>query len=90
VILPYASRAEGGRKWTSAAINIAPSPGEVTSFAYCRDQKVKRRSEDASLGLNETDTVTARCPKGTKVLSGGFANPDFGPGTPSAIITTSR
>jgi hypothetical protein len=75
-ILPYTSRAEGGRKWTSAGFNLA-APGELTSFAYCRDQTIKRRSADEVLSGGETETVTARCPRGTKVASGGFDNPDF-------------
>jgi hypothetical protein len=84
-IIPYMSRAEGGRKWTSAGFNIS-QPGELTSFAYCRDQKVKRRSEEESLTSGETDSVTARCPQGTKVASGGFDNPDFSVGGPSATV----
>jgi hypothetical protein len=86
LISPYASRAQGGREWTSAGYNLGPDPGELTSFAYCRDQKVKRRSEDTTLSDDETDTVTARCPRGTKVASGGFDNPDFGPGPNVAIF----
>jgi hypothetical protein len=73
----YMSRAEGGRKWTSAGFNLGGEPGELTSLAYCRDQKIKRRSSETTLSGGETDTVTARCPKGTKVASGGFDNPDF-------------
>jgi hypothetical protein len=75
-ILPFMSRADGGRKWTSAGLNVG-SAGELTSFAYCRDQKIKRRSSQTELSGGETDTVTARCPRGTKVASGGFENPDF-------------
>jgi hypothetical protein len=78
-IFPYMSRAEGGRKWTSAGLNSA-NPGELTSFAYCRDQKIKRRSSETTLSEAETNTLTARCPSGTKVASGGFENPDFGAG----------
>jgi hypothetical protein len=75
--LVYGSRAEGGRKWTSAGINLG-DPGELTSLAYCRDQKIKRRLQDTTVDpLGETETVTARCPRGTKVASGGFDNPDF-------------
>jgi hypothetical protein len=82
LIIPYMSRAEGGRKWSSASLDFGDSPGELTSFAYCRDQKVKRRSSEATLSEEETETVTARCPRGTKVASGGFDNPEFfnGPG----------
>ena len=73
----HRSRAGGGRKWTSAGFNLGGEPGELTSLAYCRDQKIKRRSEEETLGAGETETVTARCPSGTKVASGGFDNPDF-------------
>jgi hypothetical protein len=87
-IIPYMSRAEGGRKWTSAGFNLS-QPGELTSFAYCRDQKVKRRAEETTINVFETDTVTARCPRGTKVASGGFDNPDFNVnGTTIAIFPT--
>jgi hypothetical protein len=75
-ILPFMSRADGGRKWTSAGLNVG-SAGELTSFAYCRDQKIKRRTNETTLAGAETETVTARCPRGTKVASGGFDNPDF-------------
>jgi hypothetical protein len=76
-ILPYMSRATGGRKWTSAGVGISVVAGDLTSFAYCRDQKIKRRSEEETLSGGETETLTARCPRGTKVASGGFENPDF-------------
>jgi hypothetical protein len=76
-ILPYMSRATGGRKWTSAGVGISVVSGDLTSFAYCRDQKIKRRSEEETLSGGETETLTARCPRGTKVASGGFENPDF-------------
>jgi hypothetical protein len=82
-IIPYMSRAEGGREWSSAGYNVS-EPGELTSFAYCRDQKIKRRSSETTLSAGETDTVTARCPRGTKVASGGFDNPDFSISGPSA------
>jgi hypothetical protein len=96
-IFPSMSRAEGGRKWTSAGLNSA-EPGELTSFAYCRDQKIRRRSSATTVsGGGATETVTARCPRGTKVASGGFDNPDFGVGeggataiVPSESLKTGR
>jgi hypothetical protein len=85
VILPYSSRAESGREWTSAGFNLA-APGDLTSFAYCRDQKVKRRSEETTVNPGESETVTAQCPRGTKAFSGGFDNPDFSIAGPSSTI----
>jgi hypothetical protein len=77
-VIPYMSRRDGGRKWTSAGFNF-DDPGDITSFAYCRDQKVK--TADGSTGMPayaDSATATATCPKGTKAISGGFDNPDFG------------
>lgn len=66
-----ASQRDGGRKWTSSAFSASAS--SLTSFAYCRDEKVKSRSTSTTLAAGgETDTVTAKCPAGTKVVSGGF------------------
>jgi hypothetical protein len=73
-IIPYRSLREGGRKWSSGGYNFA-EPGDLTSFAYCRDQKVKRRTNETTLSDAGSDTVTARCPKGTRVASGGFDSP---------------
>jgi hypothetical protein len=46
--------------------------GLLTSYAYCRDEKVKSRSRTASVDSCETETVEASCKPGTKALSGGF------------------
>jgi hypothetical protein len=89
LIMPYIARAEGPRRWSSAGANFADEfPGELTSFAYCRDQKIKRGSAETTLSGGETDTLTARCPRGTKVASGGFDSPDFfvEPGAATAIF----
>jgi hypothetical protein len=91
-ILPYMSRADGGREWTSGGLNFIDT-GEFTSFAYCRDQKIKRRSEEETVSGGDTETVTARCPRGTKVASGGFDNPDFfvdGPATTAIFPFVSK
>jgi hypothetical protein len=72
-VLINESHRTGRRSWISGAFNLAASPsGDLTSFAYCRDQKLKRRHKAITVGLNEEATVTAVCPKGTKAFSGGF------------------
>ena len=74
-IFPYVSRAEGGRKWTSAGLNSA-EPGELTSFAYCRHQKIKRRSNETTVsGGGATETVTARCPRAPRSPRAGSTTP---------------
>jgi hypothetical protein len=72
-VLINESHRAGRRSWTSAAFNLAASSsGDLSSFAYCRDQKLKRRRKAITVEQNEEATVTAACPKGTKAFSGGF------------------
>jgi hypothetical protein len=47
------------------------------SYAYCRDQRLKRRSASVSIEPGEIESATARCPRGTKAFSGGFAGDEF-------------
>ena len=71
------SRRAGRKQWTAGAVNVAPGPsGDLTSFAYCRDQRLKKRSKTTGVAQNETGSVTAKCPKGTKAVSGGFEGDD--------------
>jgi hypothetical protein len=85
VIATYSSLATGGRKWSSSGFNFE-DPGQLTSFAYCRDQKVKRRTDETSIAPFERETVTAKCPRGTKAISGGFDNPTFELGPDASVI----
>jgi hypothetical protein len=80
----HESRRDGRRKWTGSSFN--PGSGStLTVFAYCRDEKVKSASADVAIAADvdpdpvalPTGTATATCPRGTKVISGGFDNPDF-------------
>jgi hypothetical protein len=76
IFVVYRSRAEGRRKWSSAAYSAGVA-GTLTSFAYCRDQSLKRDTAEETVSAQETETVTAHCPRGMKVASGCFDNPDF-------------
>jgi hypothetical protein len=71
--IAQSSRA-GGRKWTSAGTNSSfLETAELTSYAYCRDEKVKSRKVTQSIPPTlQPETVTAKCKKGTKAISGGF------------------
>jgi hypothetical protein len=89
-VLINESHRAGRRSWTSGAFNLAASPsGDLTSFAYCRDQKLKRRHKAITVEQNEEATVTAVCPKGTKVFSGGFEAEPLSAG-PFFYIRSSR
>jgi len=69
----------GGRRWTSEGSNDSSEAGDLTSYAYCRDEKVKRKSATTEVEVEEIESVTARCKRGTKVFSGGFDSDQFDP-----------
>ncbi len=73
IFLPFESQRTGARGWAFSATYIfGPDPATITSFAYCRDEKVKSSAESETFDVGESQTVVATCPPGTKVLSGGF------------------
>jgi hypothetical protein len=86
------SRRTGGREWTSTAFDNSGDPGDLTSFAYCRDQKLKTKSKTTEVNPGDLDSVTARCKQGEKAFSGGFAAEQIdvpGP-TPGFYLTESH
>jgi hypothetical protein len=81
------------RKWTSETYNYGgTSAGDFTSFAYCRDEKVKSRMATESVAPDATETVTATCKRGQKAVSGGFDGDAVDPAGPSPffLVGTSR
>jgi hypothetical protein len=77
VLLISESRRTGGREWTSTAINVTGVSGDLTSFAYCRDQKLKTKSKTTEVDPGDLDSVTARCKQGEKAFSGGFEADEY-------------
>jgi hypothetical protein len=71
-MLPLESKKRGGRAWESGAGNFGGGARTLTSFAYCRDEKVKRRTGEATLDESELGAATASCPQDTKAIAGGF------------------
>jgi hypothetical protein len=87
------SSGTGGRSWTGEAVNTGEAEGDFTSHAYCRDEKVKRRSFTESVGIDDTETLTAKCKPGTTAVSGGFDAEEATlslPPTPLFLVTVSR
>jgi hypothetical protein len=77
---PYASSRGGRRSWTTSAIAVADLEILVrfTGHAYCREQALKTRTASVEIapaapGDPTEGRVTARCKRGTRVVSGGFA-----------------
>jgi hypothetical protein len=95
-ISPLGSNRSGKRGWEARGFSRSPFAGELTTYAYCRAEKVKSRSTIVTLdppppGEAETESLTAKCPRGTKAVSGGFDNPDaFSMGSSGATVFTQR
>jgi hypothetical protein len=88
----YESRRAGGREWSSTGLNVSGQSGDLTSFAYCRDQKLKTKSKTTEVDVGDLDSVTARCKQGEKAFSGGFAAEEIdinAPTTPVFLPTES-
>jgi hypothetical protein len=73
-IVPFASqRTAGGSSATGR--NVSPSvTGTLTDYAYCDTdpRTIVTRSSQAGLPVNHARTVSASCPAGTTLLSGGY------------------
>ena len=102
VLTVYASTRSGKRSWTvSAVINGFVTPPQtqwklnLTAYAYCRaGAALKQQVKTASLPLVQNDgafiTATAKCPKATSALSGGFRIPTPNTGTAGWVHQSSR
>jgi hypothetical protein len=74
---PNQLRRTSPREWTGGALNNSLEPRDFTSYAYCRAQKLKTRSATTPVSVNELGTATAKCKRGQKAFSGGFALSEF-------------
>lgn len=85
------SRRTGPREWTGAGLNNSLDPGELTAYAYCRDEKLKATSARTSVEVGELGAVTAECKPGQKAFSGGFALDEYDSSDPlSPILVMTR
>jgi hypothetical protein len=76
-ILPYISRKAGPRSWTVEAANFGGADGTLVAYAYCQDVPSLRTKRTTATFTAPPDEVrqgstVARCPRGQRVVSGGF------------------
>jgi hypothetical protein len=73
-VFPLGSKRVGKRGWISYFINGTDDPVEFTSFAYCdkAEPGLKEKANTAVVESPNTDSVTAKCRRGRRVISGGF------------------
>ena len=84
-IFAYGSRPGGPRGWTASGFDFGPDDGFVRSFAYCRPERFQTRSASVEVS-GVTGSVVARCPRGSRAISGGFDDPDFDGSTGRPVI----
>jgi hypothetical protein len=96
-IAPIGSNRSGKRGFQARGFSRSAFAGELTVYAYCRAEKVRRESTVVTLDppppgpVADTESLTAKCPRGTKAVSGGFDNPDaFSMGSSGALVFTYR
>lgn len=73
---PFASRRAGKRRWVVTGYG-AGAGSELTAYAYCAKDKLGLRRKLASSSTTEDEvnvSDVARCKKGQRVVSGGFAS----------------
>ena len=79
-ILPVASKRTSDRKWKTKGYNFsATQSGKLKSIAYCDTQEpnLNVRSKTTTLPAQpSTGSATAKCPRGSEAVSGGWATPD--------------
>lgn len=87
-IAVYESQRVGSREWHVSGVQMFTGSGLLTAFANCErvNGKVKPRASTIALGA-PASTVTgfAACPRGSKVVGGGFSVPPATPGNSTLI-----
>lgn len=98
-VVAFTSKREGRRTWRVEAVNIPTDGGDtgkagkLVGFAYCfaDPPQVKRVAASADVGQDGLTRVAARCPDGTKAISGGFdGNVSFGAEISAAAAVASK
>jgi len=76
-LFAWGSRPQGSREWVAGAVDFGSGAGTLDAFVHCR-KGARLRTKSASTTIAggfpsaEKATLTAKCPSGTKVVSGGF------------------
>jgi hypothetical protein len=92
-ILPFVSKRNTDRKWKTKGYNFADTQsGTLISYAYCdtREPGLSFRFKTKTLPAFDPGSVTARCPRGSEAVSGGFASPDAQPNGDVMFSFTSK
>jgi hypothetical protein len=93
-ILPFTSKRVGNRRWKTRSHNFSENGerGRLISFAYCDTHQpgLSFRTRIVSLRSGSPGSATARCPRGSEAVSGGFRSPDAAGGERQVFGVASR
>jgi hypothetical protein len=90
-IVPFSSQRTAGGASTDGR-NVSPTvTGTLTTYAYCdtSPRSIVTKESHAGLPVNKPRAVTATCPAGTTILSGGFKVAN-GPHSSGAVYRSRR
>ena len=78
-IFPFQSQRGSARAWKGSAFNEESESGRFIVFGYCDPHQpgLVARSKERGIDSSEVVSVTAKCPRGSEAVAGGFSNPDF-------------
>jgi len=95
-IIPIESRAIGKRVWLVAGVESGEGERTLDAYAYCRKggPGLKQRSATVAVPSADDDVgpetaATPTCPKKTKAVAGGFAQPPPSGQVPPAVTMSS-
>jgi hypothetical protein len=94
-ILSFTSKRTGNRRWKTQGHNFSstnPQSGKLISYAYCNTHEpdLKVRSKSRVLSAFDPGSATAKCPRGSEAVSGGWTSPDAAGGGKAVFAVASQ
>ena len=80
---------KGRARVTTRAYNFGEASGELVSYAYCQKRPAApvRRVARTTVAPERAKSLVAVCPRGTRVISGGFATGGFTQASGAQVLT---
>jgi hypothetical protein len=78
--------------WRVAGHNFGAASGKLFSYVYCdrHEPGLVVASKSNSIPASDHGSATAKCPRGTEAVSGGFRSPKAGPDAETLFAFTSK
>jgi hypothetical protein len=91
-VIIFASKRGGERKWTAQGFNFGLTGGKFKSYAYCdtSEPNLRVESKTMTVGPFDTGSATAKCPRGSEAVSGGWTSRGVGQSDDGQYASESR